>query len=280
MLMFDGNITYKGKPLFRAGIMDSGSFVPTDPVDTAKGQQVYNTVVQNAGCAGSPDTLACLRSVDFQKLAAAANSVPGILSFSSVALSYLPRPDGKVITQSPELLLASGKVAKMPFILGDQEDEGTLFALFQRNLSTTADVEQYLASLFFRNASPQQISALVATYPDDPAAGSPFGTGADNVLYPQYKRLAALLGDATFTLVRRATLLGTSAVSNTTPTWSYLATYAHGTPFMGTFHASDIFQVFYGIPDTAAGKMVRQYYFNFVVSHIIHPISSCSNTNN
>jgi carboxylesterase type B len=28
MALYDGNITYKGKPLFRAGIMNSGSVIP------------------------------------------------------------------------------------------------------------------------------------------------------------------------------------------------------------------------------------------------------------
>lgn len=44
MMLYDGNINYKGKPLFRAGIMNSGSIVPTDPVDCPKGQAVYDQV--------------------------------------------------------------------------------------------------------------------------------------------------------------------------------------------------------------------------------------------
>lgn len=44
MLLYNGDNTYKGKPLFRAGIMNSGSVVPTDPVDCPKGQAIYDTV--------------------------------------------------------------------------------------------------------------------------------------------------------------------------------------------------------------------------------------------
>lgn len=44
MALYDGDISYKGKPLFRGAIMDSGSIVPADPVDCPKGQTVYNTV--------------------------------------------------------------------------------------------------------------------------------------------------------------------------------------------------------------------------------------------
>lgn len=44
MALYDGDNTYNGKPLFRAGIMDSGSIVPADPVDCPKGQAVYDQV--------------------------------------------------------------------------------------------------------------------------------------------------------------------------------------------------------------------------------------------
>jgi carboxylesterase type B len=66
MIMFNGNISYKGKPLFRGAIMDSGSAVPTDNVDCAKAQAIYDAVVSKAGCSGTADTLNCLRDVDFQ----------------------------------------------------------------------------------------------------------------------------------------------------------------------------------------------------------------------
>jgi carboxylesterase type B len=44
MALYDGANTYNGKPLFRAGIMNSGSVVPADPVDCPKGQAVYDEV--------------------------------------------------------------------------------------------------------------------------------------------------------------------------------------------------------------------------------------------
>ncbi|KAF2816932.1 putative extracellular lipase [Mytilinidion resinicola] len=264
MALYDGDNTYKGKPLFRAGIMDSGSVVPADPVDCPKGQVVYDTVVKAAGCSSSSDTLACLREVDYTTLLNAANSVPGILSYNSVSLSYLPRPDGSALTASPETLIAAGKYAKVPFIVGDQEDEGTIFALFQSNISTTAQLETYLSTIFFADASPAQIAALVATYPDDAAAGSPFRTGALWNWYPQFKRLAAILGDLTFTLSRRTFLTSAAAVNPGVPSWSYLASYDYGTAVLGTFHASDLLQVFYGILPNYASASIHSYYFSFV----------------
>jgi carboxylesterase type B len=264
MVLYGGNNKYNGKALFRGAIMNSGSIVPADPVDCPKGQVVYDTVVSAAGCASSTDTLACLRSVDYTTFLNAANSVPGILSYNSVALSYLPRPDGTVLTESPDVLVLSGQYAAVPMIIGDQEDEGTLFSLFQSNTTTTSELIDYLNNIFFHDATRDQITALVATYDDSITAGSPFRTGILNEVYPGFKRLAAILGDLVFTLTRRAFLAGAVAVNPSVPAWSYLASYDYGTPILGTFHGSDLLQVFYGILPDAASKDIQSYYANFV----------------
>ncbi|TEA16388.1 putative secreted lipase [Colletotrichum sidae] len=263
LTLYGGNITRNGKQLFRGAIMNSGSAVPTDPMDSPKAQKVYDTVVSAAGCDSAADKLKCLRDLPYDDMRKAANSVPGLLSFNSVALSYLPRPDGKVIVSSPEIFAVSGKLPKVPFILGDQEDEGTLFALFQPNITRTRDVEEYLSSLYFANATPQQIRGLVATYRPRPSEGSPFRTAGFNNIYPQYKRMAAILGDAVFTLTRRAVFNISQAVQPDVPTWSYLASYDYGTPVLGTFHGSDLLQVFYGVKPNYAAAATRAYYFNF-----------------
>ncbi|KAI9644394.1 hypothetical protein NHQ30_007751 [Ciborinia camelliae] len=264
MALYGGDNTYKGKALFRGAIMNSGSIIPADPVDCPKGQVVYNTVVASAGCSTASDTLACLRGVSYQTLLNATNSVPGLLSYSSVALSYLPRPDGTVLTQSPDILLSSGAWAKVPFIVGDQEDEGTIFALFQSNISTTAQLATYFKSVFFPNTDASILNGLLATYPDDLSSGSPFRTLLFNNWYPQFKRLAAILGDITFTLTRRAFLQTALAVAPAVPSWSYLSSYDYGTPFLGTFHGSDILQVFNGIRPDYAAAASKAYYLSFV----------------
>ena len=264
LALYNGANTYKGKPLFRAAIMDSGSVVPTDPVDGSKGQAVYDQVVRSAGCSSASNTLACLRALPYTQYLNAANSVPGILSYQSVALSYLPRPDGTTLTASPEVLVQQGKYAAVPIIIGDQQDEGTIFALFQPNITTTSQLVEYFADLYFKDATLAQIQQLVSLYPEDPSAGSPFGTGLLNELYPQYKRLAAILGDLTFTLSRRGFLSVANSVNPSVPSWSYLASYDYGTPFLGTFHASDILQVFNGVLPNYASASLRSYYYSFV----------------
>lgn len=266
MIMYDGDHTYKGKPLFRGGIMNSGSVIPADPVDCPKGQLIYDTVANAAGCSGA-NSLACLRSVSYEVLLNATNSVPGLLSHTSIALSYLPRPDGVHLTQSPDVLLASGKYARIPFILGSQEDEGTIFALFQSYLTTTSAVASYLSDVFFHNAGLTKMKALVATYPYDFLEdGSPFRTGLLNNWYPQFKRLAAILGDLTFTLSRRIVLDTVKTISPEVKTWSYLSSFDYGTPILGTFHGSDIIQVFFGIRPDYCADAFKAYYISFVTT--------------
>lgn len=263
MALYDGDISYNGKDLFRGAIMNSGSIIPADPVDCPKGQVVYDKVVSVAGCSSASDTLECLRGVDYATLLNATNSVRGILSYASLALSYLPRPDGTALTESPEILAQSGRYAKVPFIVGDQEDEGTLFALFQSNITTIDQLVTYFSEYYFNNANTSTLEALIATYPDTTTYGSPFRTGILYNWYPQFKRIAAILGDLTFTLTRRAFLNVAKSVNPTVSTWSYLSSYDYGTPVLGTFHASDLLQVFFGVVPNYASTAFASYYINF-----------------
>ncbi|KAK4950107.1 hypothetical protein LTR10_011084 [Elasticomyces elasticus] len=262
----NGDNTYKGKALFRGAIMDSGSIVPANNVTTPKAQTVYETVVASAGCSSSTDTLACLRRVEYTTFLNAVNSVPSVSSYRSVDFAYLPRPDAgdNFFSRSPDLSVASGAFTKVPIIIGDQQDEGTLFSLAQSNITTNAQLVQYLASYFPTNPNAvADIAGLAATYPDQPLlgqpAGSPFNTGSLNNIYPQYKRLAAILGDITFTLARRNYL---NLVASQVPAWSYLSTYFAGTPVLGTLHATDIV-VDYITPGISQ-QSVLTYYISFV----------------
>ncbi|OLN83726.1 putative secreted lipase-like protein 8 [Colletotrichum chlorophyti] len=269
MALYGGDNKYKGKALFRGAIMNSGSIAPTDPVDCPKGQAVYDKVVARAGCSGKADTLNCLREVDYNTFLNAVTSVSGILSFQSLALSYLPRPDGKTLLASPDVLAKNGQYAAVPMIIGDQEDEGTLFGIFQPNLTTTDKLVSYLKDYYFATATEAQIREYVSTYDDGFNAvinGSPHRTGILNEIFPGFKRRSAVLGDLVFTLTRRVFLNLATAVNPNVPSWSYLASYNYGTPILGTFHGSDLLQVFYGINNNYAARSIRTYYTNFVYS--------------
>ncbi|KAH6999626.1 Alpha/Beta hydrolase protein [Ilyonectria destructans] len=264
MVLYGGDADYNGKPLFRGAIMNSGSVVPAAPVDGIKGQAIYDAVVKSAGCTKATDTLECLRGLAYEDFLDAANSVPGILSYNALALSYLPRPDGKVLPDSPEVLIQTGRYHAVPMINGDQEDEGTLFALFQPNLTTTSRLVSYLQEFFFDDATTAELTTFVNTYSTALSAGSPFRTSIFNEIFPGFKRRAAILGDLVFTLTRRLFLQSAINVNPTVPVWSYLASYDFGTPILGTLHGSDILQVIFGLVPNHAMRSIRTYYFNFL----------------
>ncbi len=187
------------------------------------------------------------------------------MSYNSVAVPYPPRPDGAVLTDTPDQLVRQGKYAAVPMIVGDQEDEGTLFSLVQTNITNTDKLVTYLNSVIFTTATRAKVQGLVDTYPYPyVVCGSPFRTGILNDLYPGFKRLAAVLGDMALTLSRRIFLQSATTNNPTVPAWSYLATFQYGTPILGTFHGSDLLQVFYGLLPTYPSVAIQSFYANFV----------------
>ncbi|KAL2828808.1 Alpha/Beta hydrolase protein [Aspergillus pseudoustus] len=266
MALYAGNNSHNGEPLFRGAIMNSGSFLAADEINGLKAQGVYDTVIHNAGCSAAADTLQCLRNLDYTSLLNAASSVPAMLGYQSLALAYLPRPDGVVLPESPDQLALKSKVAKVPYIAGSQEDEGTLFALFQSNITTEPLLVDYLGNVFFPNASKRVLEEFVSQYSDISKNGAPFRTGGWWNIYPEFKRLAAIIGDFEFSLTRRIFLEASESMSPDVPTWSYLSSYNHGTPVLGTFHGSDLLQVFFGILPNYASDAFHAYYISFVNS--------------
>ena len=79
---------------------------------------------------------------------------------------------------------------------------GTTFVSATLNPSNENDLINLLAvrDIPFQPDPPssftQAAGSLIGLYPNDPSAGSPFGTG-DNTfgLNPQFKRMAAIVGD-------------------------------------------------------------------------------------
>jgi hypothetical protein len=53
----------------------------------------------------------------------------------SIALVWQPRADGYFLADDPQKLVRQGKVARIPFVTGDCDDEGTLFSFSQLNIT-------------------------------------------------------------------------------------------------------------------------------------------------
>ncbi|KAI0790998.1 carotenoid ester lipase precursor [Abortiporus biennis] len=248
MVANDGN----NEGLFRGAFMESGSPIPVG--DITNGQQDYDAIVQETGCTGAADTLECLRQVPFEILKAAVDQSPAIFSFQSLKLAWLPRADGTFITAPPQSLVQQGQVSSVPFVTGDCDDEGTLFATSSLNLTTDAEVRDYIKTVFLPNAPESDIDQLLTLYPSDVTKGSPFDTGDLNAITPQFKRIAAILGDVVFQAPRRFFLQQRAGKQNT---WSFMSKRLKATPVLGSLHGSDLLNSY-------SGGDLTDYLVNFV----------------
>ncbi|KAM3443235.1 hypothetical protein NHJ13734_002009 [Beauveria thailandica] len=233
MALYGGNANYSGKPLFRGAITNSGGVIPTERVNSTRAQAIFDAVVDAANCTNTTTTsLECLREAPFETFYRAANSVPRILDNSSLALSYLPRPDDELLMDSANVLANTGK-----------------------HVTSNDSLIDYLKETFFSNATREQVAGLVATYPDESSAGSPFQTQDRNEWYQNtygtgrgFKRVAAMLGDFVLTLARRLALNGMAASHPKVPLWSSISSIAHGVaPYWGTPPWADLNMLFEGI---------------------------------
>lgn len=268
MLINGGDHSYKGKPLFRGAILNSGAAGPALPVNAPVAQKVYDNIVETAGCGSSKDTLACLRALPYEAFLNASNVTPNMFNQDGIAVAFSPRPDptDDFFPLSPDEVIKAKqpKIASVPLLAGTMEDEGTLFSLALYRAQTKdalVDVIHGIAP----NAPRSVFEKLFSFYPDEPKHGSPYNTGDANELYPGYKRNAAITGDICFAFQHRVVL---EAISDLVPSWSYMSSYGRQTPFIGTFHESDVALFATGFPEPIYLAMA-QYLISFV--HHLNP---------
>lgn len=130
MVAFDGDLTKPATngsdtPLFRGAFMESGAQLPTGSI--LNGQQYYDSIATAVNCNHSDPviSLACLRKAPYNAILAAVDQTPGVLSYQSLRNAWLPRTDGVFITKDAQVLVSEGKIATIPFIIGDCDDEGS-----------------------------------------------------------------------------------------------------------------------------------------------------------
>lgn len=104
------------------------------------------------GCAGASDVASCLRGVPVAALLmeapvdGAIEDPPGgdFYSGGTPRWQFMPVVDGVVIADQPRALFDRGEVADVPYLLGSNSDEGTLFHVLQPEVETE---DEYLEAL-------------------------------------------------------------------------------------------------------------------------------------
>lgn len=253
--------------LFRAAVAASGGPLKVDGPERQQGR--YEALLDYVGChrATGAEQIECLRhNATTDKIYKYTNSQPQFFGYHSVNVAFNLRggAGSALLKDSPDRLAATGNIAQVPIIYGDMRDEGTLFCLVNNlNTTSTEEVVDYLQTIFFPNAPRDILEQLVALYPDEAAAGSPFGTGALNAITPQYKRIAALLGDYEFQSQRRQlqpylrgpvynylqeTKLPTANVGALIQGLApALGSNLTSVPVLGSFHVSDVLLYYFGL---------------------------------
>jgi para-nitrobenzyl esterase len=238
--------------LFHRAISESGGCTPRNTT-AAEGAATATAFATAAGCGGG-DQLGCLRQKSASELLAVLQqqSTGSIVS----TLTFGPVVDGGFLPDQPRTLFDQGHFTKVPYILGSNTDEGTLFFLGVPPVTTEA---AYLAALQTRYGA--LASQVAAVYP-----ASSFPTPQD--------ALERAFGDqilvcSTYDTARRA-------AAGRAPT--YLYNFAREIPIpilqqlgLKAFHGSEIVYVFGSItpptPDDATlGETIRGYWSRFARS--------------
>jgi para-nitrobenzyl esterase len=229
--------------LFHRVIGESGGCT-TKQTTRAEAETAGTSLATAVGCTGTGQ-LACLRGKAVADLLAA----PG---------GFGPDVDGSFLPDQPRALYAAGNVAKVPYLLGSNTDEGTLF-LVGSQVSTP---QQYTAAL-------QMMFPAVATQVE---AMYPVASFANGVPTPALAALARVFGDAR--LVCSTYDTGVRASANAAVfMYNYdipVPSTVPGAAFLGATHGSELTSVFGTSPllaaDTqakAASDLMQRYWTNF-----------------
>ncbi|KAF2502928.1 alpha/beta-hydrolase [Lophium mytilinum] len=193
-------LSYGGQTsgLFHRSIQESGSATTAWYNGSSWYQPIYNTLVSQVNCSEAIDTLACLRTIPYETI------YPFLDSSKVGGPGFYPTVDGDIIPNYPTELLQSGRFAHIPHLYGTNSDEGTDNAPADGVINTDDDVYSYLLNSTGFDFPPSTVREIMRLYPDDPALGIPLNTGAERFADKgyQYKRIAAILGDAFYHATR------------------------------------------------------------------------------
>lgn len=170
----------------------------------------FTRFVDDCGCSGAKNALSCLRSVDINTLQAAnvPSPFPGGSSSPVPEWYFLPVTDGSLITSQLYTSFLEGKFIKVPVLVGDDTDEGSIFA---PNVSSQADISNW-----FKNNYPHldasQLAEINRAYP----LMAPIPTKS-----PWFPSASAIYGDSTFTCPGTQIALSVAKFFSPEHIWNY-----------------------------------------------------------
>ncbi|PSN73298.1 alpha/beta-hydrolase [Corynespora cassiicola Philippines] len=249
-----GNYTSErtGKPLFHAGIMDSGTSFPANPIDSPTAQAQYDFIVSAVSCETTSkfnSSVDCLRSVPYEDLVNATEKISYLYGPEGFHLNYVPRPDDSDVFYTSSNFEPGNPIADVPLIVGFQEDEATVFVATADQVTNDAALVSMLQEQF-HDVPRSKLERFVSYYHGDEETGAPFRTNASEEAYPNSKINSAVVSDIFFIFRARGFLASVTELSShstyKSPVWAYQASYNHGFPRIGSFHGSSVYLLIFG----------------------------------
>ncbi|KAJ5081997.1 hypothetical protein N7532_011040 [Penicillium argentinense] len=145
--------------LFIGAAAESQSFGTM--LNISESQFSYDNLVSRTGCAGTADTLSCLRSLDITTLQHKNIKTPLPGGTNNPLYLYSPTIDGDLVQDHTLSLFRAGKFIKVPVIFGDDTDEGTIFV--PKNTSTLSAADTFLKDQF-PSLTPTHLSKINSLY--------------------------------------------------------------------------------------------------------------------
>jgi para-nitrobenzyl esterase len=220
------------------------------------GALVDATIDGSSADAGS-DPLTCLRNLPVATLLGAAQADGG-----GIGGPFAPVVEGDFFADQPRTLYEKGKIAKTPFLLGSNQDEGTLFVLSQTPVTDQAGLTAAIDQQFGDAGA-----AVAQLYPV-----SEFDGGAPN---PYQAALTRIIGDSILVCSTYDSAL--LAAKQGIPVWMYnfdvpvvipgIVGTSPGELYLGASHGSELAYVFGTSPQFATdmgqatvSKLMQRYW--------------------
>jgi para-nitrobenzyl esterase len=206
-------------------------------------------------CTGD-DVLGCLRGKDVDTLLTAAAMLPALPTGRTIG----PTVDGDFMPEQPRTRYKAGNINKVPYMLGSNTDEGSLFTAAAAPVTTE---EQYTAALEMQ--FPGRSDEIKALYPLDK-----FADGKPN---PAQAALTRVIGDARLVCSTTDSALLAAAHAPSVYTYNFdIPVDPSLTPaFLGASHGAELAYVFqtssrFNDAQTAASELMQRYWTNFARS--------------
>lgn len=236
--------------LFQRAVSESGGCT-TRQATRAEAEAAGTKFATDAGCTGA-GTLACLRGKSAADLMMSADVAAGV--------GFGPDVDGWFLPDQPRAIYGAGNTAKVPYLLGSNTDEGTLF------LPATKPVteQDYMAALTQMFGA--DVAAQVATvYPMANFASAPS---------PATAALARVIGDSRLVCTTFDTAQRMAATGAAVFMYNFdIPVPAAISPTLGATHGSEITSVFGTSPTfaadpaaKAASDLIQRYWTRFAKS--------------